>query len=264
MTVDSAQAIVFLIDNSESSINGDFYPNRLDAQKMSIERLMSHFSKMSLRTQLAIGTLSGNSFGICAPLTTDTMRLSKSLGRISRGSKCDLEHGIRCAFLSLHLRDQNITTRRIIAMVSCPTPLTRERADALGATAIREGVLLDIVAFGADADVDTLKYLTARAGPGSRLVFCPRGGGILSDAILSSEIGSGPIQERYLDLDLNLEDDPDLALTLQMSMEDQADDPELAEALRASMEEEGDDPELIRAMRELQEQQQKEQDKGNR
>jgi hypothetical protein len=223
---------------------------------------MSHFAKVSLRTQLAIGTLSSNSFGICAPLTTDTMRLSKRLVRISRGCQCDLEHGVRCAFLSLHLRDQNILTRRIIAMVSSPTALTRDRADALAAAAIREGVLLDIVAFGADVDVDTLRYLCARAGPGSHFVFCPLGGGILSDAVLGSEIGPGTIQERYLDL--NLEDDPDLALTLQLSMEDQADDPELAEALRASMEEEGDDPELIRAMQELQEQQQKKHDKENR
>ena len=46
------QAIIIFIDNSETSINGDFYPNRLDAQKTAAERLIQFFTRVNPQTQI--------------------------------------------------------------------------------------------------------------------------------------------------------------------------------------------------------------------
>jgi hypothetical protein len=50
--------------------------NRLDAQKLAVKRLTSHFVK-----QVAIGTMDKTAFGIASSLTTDTNRFPAALRR---------------------------------------------------------------------------------------------------------------------------------------------------------------------------------------
>jgi 26S proteasome regulatory subunit N10 len=245
------QAIVFLIDNCSTSLNGDFYPSRLEAQKTAVERLASYFSKQNSKSQFAIGSLASAQFGVFASLTNITATLFHRLPTLQRGGNSDLCRGIRCAFLALHLRDSTIKHKRVIAMIgSAPEPaVSPQLADSIALAASLEGVCLDIVAFGKDVEVEPLQYLIRKiANSGSHFVFCPPRGIILSDAILSSDIGPGMTESRRLNM--AIEEDPDLALTIQLSMQDQPDDPELAEAIRMSMEAEGfcNDPDVLEAL----------------
>jgi 26S proteasome regulatory subunit N10 len=235
---DDRQDVVFLIDNSSTSINGDFYPNRLQAQQMAVERLTRYFAKLHQRSEYAIGTLGNTEFGICASLTSSTSTLFKALPKIVRGGEADLARGIRCAFLSLHVGDPEIKRKRIIVMLgSSPVPpITPEVVTQLVTSAKKENVWLDIVTFGEDVDLVPLQALISQMGdPNSHFIHCRSGGHILSDAILSSEIGPGLEEGRRIEV--AIDEDPDLALTLRLSMEDQMpDELELAAALRASLE----------------------------
>ena len=47
MEKNGSNAIMILIDNSDISINGDFYPNRLSAQCTAAERLIHFYIKNS-------------------------------------------------------------------------------------------------------------------------------------------------------------------------------------------------------------------------
>lgn len=229
-----SEAIVFLIDNSGTSLNGDFYPSRLEAQTMAIERLMSHFTKSSDKSQIGIGLMAEPETGMIVSLTSLTSTVTRRMFKIERGGKCNFPKAIRCAFLAMHQCTPDIRKRRIIAMVgSDPGNLTPDVCAELANTANREGVGIDIVAFGDDFPVEPLRDIVDRCGGNSHFLHCSPGGVILSDAILSSDIVPSVMKNMYGNI--NLEDDPDLALTLQLSMEDQPDDPELIEAMRQSL-----------------------------
>jgi 26S proteasome regulatory subunit N10 len=216
---------VFLVDNSKTSLNGDYVPNRLEAQQIAVDRLMRSFAKLCPESLFAFGTLAGKSCGVSASLTTDTARLFRSLHHISRDTQCNLDRAVRCAFLPLHLCDRSVSVRRVIAMVGSPTLITRASADSLARAASHEGVALDLIAFGPDVETHPLDYIVQRTGGGSHFVYCPVNAGILSDLVIGSNIGPG--------VPVNIDPEPELALAIKLSM-DEDQDPELAEAIRAS------------------------------
>jgi 26S proteasome regulatory subunit N10 len=245
-----AEAVIILVDNSESSINGDFYPNRLDAEKIAAERLFQYIVRQSAKTQISVGTLATAQFGIQASLTIRQDKVSKAIAQIKRGGTAELEHGIRCAFLALRHRDPQISARRVIVFIGSHHTMTEESAEKLAADANREGVAVSIVAFGDDVnDIEVLENFVQKVQAHSEFVRANAGTVILSDIILSSPIGPGEGSAHTL-LDPSLEEDPDVALAIRQSL-DQAnnDDDELQAAIRASMNDAMDDPGLREAIR---------------
>jgi 26S proteasome regulatory subunit N10 len=231
------QAIVFLIDNSATSLDGDFYPNRLEAQKQAVTRLSQWFLHQCKRTQVGVGTMGGNACRIASCLTSDTTRFLTAIDRISRGGECLLDQAIRCAILSLKMRTNDIKIQRIIALISSPTRLTNEGiADLSRLTATQDKIIIDIVAFGDDIEREQLQSFVSQMPAPSHFIWCPVGGPILGDAIFGSEIGPGIDAGRRLLATEN--GDPELAITIQMSIADarRDDDDELQAAIRASRE----------------------------
>lgn len=235
------QAIIIFIDNSETSINGDFYPNRLDAQKTAAERLIQFFTRVNPQTQIAIGTLAEDSFGIMASLTMNSMKLEESISKIKRGKLTHLVHGIRCGFLALHHCDPEVNTKRIIVFVGSEHDMTDTKISTqLAQHANKEDVSVDVVAFGDEVNCkDILEDFTSKIHEKSYFVSAKSNSAILSDIVLSSPIGPGDIS--YQD-NVNFEDDPDLALTIQLSMQqqDDHDDPEIQALLLQSQKYDGD------------------------
>ena len=54
----NGKAVVILIDNSPGSIDSDFYPNRLEAQKVAIERLTTYLFSICSYSQVSLITMS--------------------------------------------------------------------------------------------------------------------------------------------------------------------------------------------------------------
>ena len=231
-----AQAILILIDNTETTLNGDFYPNRLDAEKIAAERLFQYYVRKSAKTQVAIGTFGTKYFGIQASLTTRHAKISKTIAEINRGGENDFEHAIRCGFLALRHRDAQITIKRIVLFICSINTFTDEKAALLAADANREGVAIDIIAFGNDVNnTDILEEFTQKIHSPSVYVRAHPGRLILSDIVLSSPIGPGH-DSTHTFLDPNLEDDPDVALAIRQSLEQtENNDDELQAAIKASL-----------------------------
>jgi 26S proteasome regulatory subunit N10 len=234
-----AQGIVFLIDNSSSSLNGDFYPNRLDAQKNAVEKLATYYSKTYANSHFALGTLGSSEFGIVVSPSLNTTAIFRRLPQLKRGGESDLTRGIRCSLLSLHLTDPAIQCLRIVAMMGSnfQPPLTPEICHSLSAALTQANVWLDIIAFGDDVQLEPLQYLIDDLrNPNCHFVYCPPGGLILSDAVLDSPLGPGLEAGRRAALD-DIENDPDLAEAVRKSLaEQEADDPAVQQALSESME----------------------------
>ena len=247
------QAIIIFIDNSETSINGDFYPNRLDAQKIAAERLIQFFTRVNPKSQIGIGTLAEDSFGIVASLTMNDMKLETAITNINRGGVAHLVHAIRCGFLALHHCDPEVPTKRMIVFVGSEHDINDSKVSTqLAQAANRENVSVDIVAFGDEVNSkDILEDFTNQINVKSYFVSAKSNSAILSDLVLSSPIGPGDVSNQA---NVNFEDDPDLALTIQLSMQQQ-EDPELQAAILESQKdneqisEDIDDPELALAIK---------------
>lgn len=246
------QAIIIFIDNSETSINGDFYPNRLDAQKIAAERLIQFFTRVNPKSQIGIGTLAEDSFGIVASLTMNDTKLDTAITNIKRGATTHLVHAIRCGFLALHHCDPEVRIKKMIVFVGSQHDMTDIKISTQLAQSVnKEDVSVDIFAFGDEVNCkDILEDFTTKIHEKSHFVSTKSTNAILSDLILSSPIGPGDISQQS---NVNYEDDPDLALTIQLSMQQQ-EDPELLAAILESQKDAEmtsdyvDDPELARAL----------------
>lgn len=185
------QAIVILIDNSDRSIDGDFSPNRLDAQKKTSIHLMMYFTELSTETQVSIGTLGENNIGIAASLTTDREKLSRAIDKIQPSGQIKLYQGIKSAFLALHHRDEKIKNQRIIVFVGSKHDLTPQTSKILSDTANKEKAAIDIIAFGdAVQDTDILLSLVHNITTKSNFLIVEVGDN-LSETVLQSPIGHG-------------------------------------------------------------------------
>jgi 26S proteasome regulatory subunit N10 len=221
MSDSGGQAIVFLIDNSATSIDGDFYPNRLDAQRHAIVRLSSYYLGQSPQTQVGFGTMGGTDCGIRCCLTNDCKRFSRSVDRVSYGGECFLDRALRCAVLLFPGAPANGVIRRIIALIGSPTRLTRLSVFEFAKSASESRIEIDVFGFGEDIDAGGLSYLVgqvSRKSP-SRFVICPVGGPILCDALFGSVIGPGLEAGRRWSMESR--DDLELAATIQLSITEQ-------------------------------------------
>lgn len=174
----SPQAIVILIDNSNTSIDGDFPPDRLTAQKDSAEILIDYFSKESSSTQISVGTLSQDKSKISSSLTSDKRTLLKVLSRIKPGASINFVQSLNCAFLVLHhmrkpdsVKNSISYQKRIIAFIASKFDLEefKSKSQNLIEKAQKEKVSIDIIVLGLDnPNSDDLQAFIESIGPDSK------------------------------------------------------------------------------------------------
>merc|ERR1712045_147052 len=121
-------------------------------------------------------------------------------------------------------------TGKILAKLHQVSPVSEKKVIKLAKKLKKEKVNIDIVNFGEDdSDADILnKFITTingKEGTGSHLVTIPPGPH-LSDALVSSPIvqgedGMGAAPSSGFEFGVNPDDDPELALALRVSMEEQ-------------------------------------------
>ena len=185
MAASELQAAVVLIDNSFSSINGDFLPTRLGAEKATVESFSRYFLRGNKESVFGFGTLGEEDFGINTSLTEDLRKIKLNLDLIKPGGKILLEKGIRCGLFALKHRPKEITKRKLIILLSTQHDLTPEKADVLAAIANKDGACIDIFVFGNDAiDKETLKTFVSKLGNKSYFNEIPTGITDLSDRVM--------------------------------------------------------------------------------
>merc|ERR1711951_229420 len=138
--------------------------------------------------------------------------------------------GIKIAHLALKHRQGKNHKTRIVAFVGSPIEADEKEMIKLAKKLKKEKVNIDIVNFGEDeSNTDLLnKFVTTingKEGTGSHLVTIPPGPH-LSDALVSSPIvqgedGMGAAPSSGFEFGVNPDDDPELALALRVSMEEQ-------------------------------------------
>eukprot|EP00088_Acartia_fossae_P016472 TRINITY_DN19212_c0_g1_i1.p1 TRINITY_DN19212_c0_g1~~TRINITY_DN19212_c0_g1_i1.p1 ORF type:complete len:385 (-),score=154.39 TRINITY_DN19212_c0_g1_i1:97-1212(-) len=222
------ESTIICVDNSQFMRNGDFLPTRLQAQQDAVNLITHSKTRSNPENNVALMTLSDLS--VLVTLTTDTGKILAKLHQVNPANEMKFVSGIKIAHLCLKHRQGKNHKTRIIAFVGSPIEADEKEIVKLAKKLKKEKVNIDIVSFGEDEEnTDVLnKFITTingKEGTGSHLVTIPPGPH-LSDALVSSPIvqgedGMGAAASSGFEFGVNPDDDPELALALRVSMEEQ-------------------------------------------
>ncbi|GJC86905.1 26S proteasome non-ATPase regulatory subunit 4 [Colletotrichum liriopes] len=237
------EAVMVVVDNSESSRNGDYQPTRYDAQADAVNVIFQTITNGNPESSVGLMSMGGKGPEVLVTLTTDQGKILDGLHRTKTKIKgtSHLATGIQVAGLALKHRQNKSQRQRIIVFVCSPIEEEEKKLVQLAKKMKKGNVSVDFVLFGDLDDDDTQKKLQAfnegvKGGEGSNLVVIPPSSKLLSDQLISSPIllgdsaggsggGGGGGGEssggNFGEFDFDPAMDPELALALRMSMEDE-------------------------------------------
>ncbi|EDW77574.1 uncharacterized protein Dwil_GK24574 [Drosophila willistoni] len=225
------ESTMICFDNSDFQRNGDYFPTRLSVQKDGINLLC--LTKLRANPENNVGLMSlSNTVEVLATLTTDVGRIFSKLHLIQPKGNINLITGIRIAHLVLKHRQGKNHKMRIVVFVG--SPLQNEEGELVkqAKRLKKEKVNVDIVSFGDHVNNNEtltafINALNGKDGTGSHLVSVPRGSE-LCEALLSSPIiqgedglGGAGLGGNAFEFGVDPNEDPELALALRVSMEEQ-------------------------------------------
>ncbi|XP_030572982.1 26S proteasome non-ATPase regulatory subunit 4 [Drosophila novamexicana] len=225
------ESTMICFDNSDYQRNGDYFPTRLNVQKDGINLVCLTKLRSNPENNVGLMTLS-NTVEVLATLTSDVGRIFSKMHLIQPKGEINLLTGIRIAHLVLKHRQGKNHKMRIVVFVG--SPINNEEGELVkqAKRLKKEKVNVDIVSFGDHGNnIETLtafiNALNGKDGTGSHLVSVPRGSA-LSDALLSSPIiqgedgmGAAGLGGAVFEFGVDPNEDPELALALRVSMEEQ-------------------------------------------
>ncbi|PWN21128.1 hypothetical protein BCV69DRAFT_308075 [Microstroma glucosiphilum] len=228
------EATMLVLDNSEYMRNGDFIPTRWGAQTDATTIIFDAKTQSNPENMVGVMTMAGKSPRVLSTFSTDIGKLLQSMHASQICGDSDVSTGINIAQLALKHRQNKVHTQRIVVFVGSPVKNTEDDLTALGKRLKKNNVALDVVNFGEDAENEAkLQKLVdgANSGENSHLVTVAAGTALLSDVLISSpilqdggETGAGPSaghggQSFEFGVDPGM--DPELAMALRMSLEEE-------------------------------------------
>ncbi|KAL6854697.1 hypothetical protein J3F83DRAFT_754503 [Trichoderma novae-zelandiae] len=233
------EAVMVVVDNSESSRNGDYQPTRFDSQVDAVNVLFQTITSGNPESSVGLMSMGGKGPEVLVTLTTEQGKILEGLHRTKKkiGGSSHLKTGIQIAALALKHRQNRSQRQRIIAFVCSPVEEQEKELVQLAKKMKKGNISIDFVLFGELDDDATQKKLQAfneavKGNEGSHLVVIPPSSKLLSDQLVSTPImlgegagagggggGSGANDEFEFGFDPAIE--PELALALRMSMEEE-------------------------------------------
>ncbi|KAI0141353.1 von Willebrand factor type A domain-containing protein [Pestalotiopsis sp. NC0098] len=236
------EAVMIIADNSESSRNGDYQPTRFDSQADSINILFDSITQGNPESSVGLMSMGGKGPEVLSTLTTERGKLLDGLHRTKKkiSGKSNLATGIQIASLALKHRQNKSQRQRIIVFVCSPVDDDEKKLVTLAKKMKKSGISIDFILFGDLDDDEVQKKLEAfnnvvKGNDESHLVVIPPSGKLLSDQLIASPIMLGPNAGAgasgdmesgggggdFGGFDFDPSADPELALALRMSMEEE-------------------------------------------
>lgn len=232
------EATMIIVDNSESSRNGDYLPSRFGAQAEAVSMIFN--AKTAANPESAVGLISmgGPSPTVLVTPTTDIGAILGGLHATKIKGKSHLSTALSIAALALKHR-QNKSQRQRIVCFNCSEIHDEEKELVKLAKKMKKNnISVDFIAFG-DLESDTKSKLekfneNVTGGDGSHLAVVPPGPNLLSDGIVATPIvggepraegdfvdGEGGGGSGGFEFGIDSSTDPDLVMALRMSMEEE-------------------------------------------
>jgi 26S proteasome regulatory subunit N10 len=242
------ESTMVCVDNSDYMRNGDFVPTRLQAQQDAVNLVCHSKTRSNPENNVGLLTLA-NGTEVLATLTSDVGKLLSKLHQVRPKGNINFVSSIRIAHLVLKHRQGKNHRMRIIVFVGSPIVDDEKELVKLAKRLRKEKVNVDVVNFGEETiNSDKLtKFVNAingNEGTSSHLVTVPPGP-LLSDALITSPVivgedGAGAVPGGF-EFGIDPNEDPELALALRVSMEEQRarQEEEARKAVAASVTESG-------------------------
>ncbi|EGG21557.1 type A von Willebrand factor domain-containing protein [Cavenderia fasciculata] len=217
------EAAIVCVDNSEWMRNSDFEPSRYLAQKDAVNIICSSKTHGNPETSVAILSMSGRP-EILVTLTQDLSKVLASYDDIKIHGKIDFSTSMQIAQLALRHRQNKHQHPRIVAFVGSPLKETKEELCDLAKRLKKNAIAVDIINFGEETtNVEKLEAFISDVNNNdepSHLLTVPAGPQILSDIIIQSKTiieGSSTYGAEFI----NADTDPELAMALKLSLEEE-------------------------------------------
>ncbi|KAJ2849081.1 proteasome regulatory particle base subunit rpn10 [Coemansia erecta] len=219
------EATVLVIDNSEWSRNGDYTPNRFQAQIDAVHFLFGIKRNDNPENTVGLIANGGESPDVRVSLTADLGVMLKGMQGIEIRGESHFDTGIQIAQLVLKHRANKHQKPRIIAFVSSPIAADEKSLVKLGKKLKKNSISIDIINFGeiaANEQKLTAFIEAANNNDTSHLVTIPPGPHVLSEQIRASPIageissGAGGSGGGEFDFGMDSDMDPELALALRI------------------------------------------------
>ncbi|XP_038876565.1 26S proteasome non-ATPase regulatory subunit 4 homolog [Benincasa hispida] len=234
------EATMICIDNSEWMRNGDYAPSRFQAQADAVNLICGAKTQSNPENTVGVLTMAGKGVRVLVTPTSDLGKILACMHGLEIGGETNLAAGIQVAQLALKHRQNKKQQQRIIVFAGSPANQEKKLLEMIGKKLKKNNVALDIIDFGEEDDgkPEKLEALLSavNSNDSSHIVHVPSGPNALSDVLISTPIftgdgegGSGFAAAAAaasaggagfdFGVDPNL--DPELALALRVSMEEE-------------------------------------------
>ncbi|WEW58596.1 proteasome regulatory particle base subunit rpn10 [Emydomyces testavorans] len=227
------EATMIIVDNSESSRNGDYLPTRFEAQADAINLIHSAKTQANPESSVGLMSMGGSGPEVLVTFTADIGKILEGLHRTKIRGNAHLSSSIQVAHLALKHRKERAQRQRIIVFTCSPVVEDEKSIVKLAKKMKKHNVNIDFVAFG-DLDSDTIKKLEAfhenvNSGNSSHLEIIHPGPNLLSDSLIATPIiggegmGGREGEEGVNGFEFGIDPsaDPELAFALRMSLEEE-------------------------------------------
>ena len=215
------------VDNSEWMRNGDYVPNRLEAQTDAAIQVAARKRDQNPENTVGVLSMAGKKgVQVLCPLVSTMQDLGKILAVLHSRDKIRIDGtsnfvaALKTATLALKHRSEKKLRQRVVMFVGSPIDAEPKELEKTGKALKKNGVAVDIISFGdAESNNEKLEALINgvnkdgnRCAPYLAISLAPQGslqadtascsrlcavpsGVILSDALRSSEVMSHPEEE---------------------------------------------------------------------
>lgn len=226
------------IDNSEFARNGDFSPSRFQAQADAVNLLAGAKTQHHPENTVGIMTMAGKTPTVLVTPTSDLGKVLQAMQKMKiDGHVPHLSTSVQIAQLALKHRENKNQRQRIVVFIGSPIDEDEETLVKIAKKLKKNNVAVDIVSFGCEEENKSKLeafHGAVNSGDNSHLVSVPSGT-ILSDMLFSTPIfmeeggNENPSAPRsnivdgfdYGELGVDPTLDPELALALRMSVEEE-------------------------------------------
>ncbi|KAK4262056.1 hypothetical protein QN277_027666 [Acacia crassicarpa] len=235
------EATMICIDNSEWMRNGDYAPSRFQAQADAVNLICGAKTQANPENTVGVLTMAGKGVQVLVTPTSDLGKILACMHGLEIGGEMNLAAAIQVAQLALKHRQNKKQQQRIIIFAGSPVKHEKKVLEMIGRKLKKNSVALDIINFGEEDDGKTEKLEALLAAVNnndtSHNVHVPAGPTALSDVLISTPIftgdgeggsgfaaaaaaaAAGGVSGFEFGVDPNL--DPELALALRVSMEEE-------------------------------------------
>lgn len=233
------EATMIVVDNSESSRNGDYVPSRWEAQSDAVNMIFQNKTSANPESEVGLMTMGGKGPEMLVTLTNEFGKLLDGMHRTKIRGTAHLATGLQIAGLALKHRKNKAQKQRIIVFSCSPISDNEKQLVQLAKKLKKNNISVDFIIFGDLEPENTSKIEkfneNVKSSEGCHLAIIPPGPSLLSDHIASSPIlgndgsaprgddvgGEGASGGNDFEFGVDPSADPELALALQMSMQEE-------------------------------------------